>query len=160
MLLLTNFRRFPEKWTSSSGISGRAVMLEESSPWKFLRQSKDADLVIINCHVGLTLKLAALYLLFPWLRRPILTNDIVLRAPRNLKQSLVLPLKRFLLSRIEHFTLHFKNLEGYNKYYGIDPARVSYLPFKANIRYRYEYKVGPDGKEIKVMELVITRKGK
>lgn len=123
-------------------------MLEESSPWNFLKHSRNADLVIINCHVGLTLKLAALYLFFPWLRRPILTNDIVLRAPRNRKQSLILPLKRFLLSRIEHFTLHFKNLEGYHKYYGIDAARVSYLPFKANIRYRYDYKVSPDGEYI------------
>lgn len=116
--------------------------------WNFLRHSREAGLVIINCDVVLAMKLAALYLVFPWLRRPILGHDIVLRRPVNWKTRWPLPLKRFLLSRIDHFSLHFTILDGYQKYFGIGPERASYLPSKPNIRYRYDYKVGPDGEYV------------
>jgi glycosyltransferase involved in cell wall biosynthesis len=115
------------------------------TPWEFLRKSSQADLVIINCDVSLAMKLAALYLLFPFWRRPILGNDILLRAPATAKAKWTLPLKRFLLSRVDHFALYSRELGGYQKYFGIGPDRASYLRFKPNIRYRYEYKVGPDG---------------
>lgn len=114
----------------------------------FLRNSRAADLIIINCDVALAMKLAALYLVFPFLRRPILGHDIVLRKPMTRKARATLPFKRFLLSRIDHYSLHFHILDGYIKYFGIDPARVSYLPSKPNIRYRYEYQVGADGEYI------------
>lgn len=119
-----------------------------ASAWEFLRHSRHADLIIINCDVALAMKLAGLYLLFPFLRRPILGHDIVLRKPMTAKTKWMVPMKRFLLSRIDHYSLHFRILDGYRKYFGIRPERVSYLPSKPNIRYRYEYKVGPDGDHI------------
>jgi glycosyltransferase involved in cell wall biosynthesis len=143
MLVLTNFPRFPEAWRSRSGITGRAIMLKTA--WEFLKHSRHADLVIINCDPPLAMKLAALYFLFPFLRRPVLAHDIVLRRPSTWRMRLATPLKRFLLARIDHFSLHFKILDGYTKYFGIRPERVSYVPFKPNIRYRYDYKVGSDG---------------
>lgn len=119
-----------------------------ASAWQFLRHSSKADLIIINCDVSLAMKLSALYLVFPFLRRPILGHDIVLRKPAETSSKLVQAAKRFLLSRIDHFSLHFLILDGYKKYFRIRPERVSYLPSKPNIRYRYEYKVGPDGEYI------------
>lgn len=147
MLILTNFQRFPENWRASSGVTGRARMLPPSA-WEFLRHSREADLVIINCDVALAMQLSALYLLFPFLRRPILGHDLVLRKPMTARTKLGAPLKRFLLSRIDHFSLHFRILDGYIRHFGIDPQRVSYLPSKPNIRYRYEYQVGPDGEYV------------
>jgi glycosyltransferase involved in cell wall biosynthesis len=146
MLILTNFQRFPENWQSSSGMTGTAIMLK--TPWEFLRESRRADLVIINCDVSLAMKLAALYLVFPFWRRPILGHDLVLRKPVSLRSRLGLPVKRLLLSRIDHFTLHFRILDGYRKYFGVRPERVSYLPSKPDIRNRYKYQVGPDGEYI------------
>ncbi len=147
MLILTNFQRFPQSWQTSSGKTGQALMLP-SSAWEFFRHSKQADLIIINCDVALAMKLAALYLLVPFVRRPILGHDIVLRKPLTAKTRWMLPLKRFLLSRIDHFSLHFRILDGYQKHFGIQPSRVSYLPSKPNIRYRHEYQVSPDGEYI------------
>ena len=72
----------------------------------------------------------------------------MLRAPLTPKAKWALPLKRFLFSRIDHFTLYARNLDGYQKYFGIGPDRASYLPFKPNIRYRYQYQVHPDGRYI------------
>lgn len=146
MIVLTNFRRFPERWTTSSGATGRAFMMTKVS--EFFRHSRRADFIIINCDVGITLWLSALYLLFPWLRRPILCHDIVLRKPISLRARVTAPIKRFLLSRIDHFSLHFTNLDGYRQFFGIAPDRASYLPSKPNIRYRYPYRVSPNGEYI------------
>lgn len=118
------------------------------TPWEFLQQSKHADLVIINTDGALMMKLAALYLLFPFRRRPILGNDLLLRTPLTAKAKWTRPIKRFLLGRISHFTLYSKMLEGYEKFFGIGPDRVTCVKYKPDIRFRYEYKVGADGEYI------------
>ena len=82
MLILTNFQRFPEAWRSSTGQTGQALMLRTA--WEFFRHSREADLVIINVDIQLAMKLAVLYLLFPFRRRPILANDVLLRTPATL----------------------------------------------------------------------------
>lgn len=146
LVLLTNFERFPERWQATGGWSGRSLHLR--SAWEFLRYSRDADLVIVNCEVDLTMRLCLLYMLFPFLRRPLLGHDLILRRPSSLRSRLTAPIKKFLLSKVDHFTHHFHILDGYEKYYGIGPERSSYLPFKPNIRYRHSYKVDSDGEYI------------
>lgn len=143
MLILTNFERFPATWRSNSGLTGEAIQVR--SIWDILRSVRKAQLIIINCDVYLTLQVAALFLFLPFLRRPVLSHDLVLRPPKTRKARLTLPLKRFLFSRIDHFTLHFHDLSGYRNYFGIQPSRCSYTPSKPNIRFRYEYTVSPEG---------------
>lgn len=144
MRILTNFERFPRRWRSSSGATGEAELLQGSA-WQFFQRSRDVDLVLINGDLVLAMKLAALYLLLPFRRRPIHLHDLILRRPVTAKARLTALVKRFLIGRLEHLTVHFRDLNGYQKYFGIRPGRVSYLPFKPNIRYRYEYKVGGEG---------------
>jgi glycosyltransferase involved in cell wall biosynthesis len=147
MRILTNFPRFPEKWRSSSGLTGDAERLQGST-WQFFRASKRADLVLINCDLRLAMKLAALYLIFPWRRRPIQMHDVILRRPVTLKARLAVIPKRFLISRLDHMTIHFRDLSGYRRFFGVRPERISYLPFKPNIRDRYRYKVGGEGEYV------------
>jgi glycosyltransferase involved in cell wall biosynthesis len=147
MRILTNFPRFPEKWRSSSGLTGDAERLQGST-WQFFRASKRADLVLINCDLRLAMKLAALYLIFPWRRRPIQMHDVILRRPVTLKARLAVIPKRFLISRLDHMTIHFRDLSGYRRFFGVRPERISYLPFKPNIRDRYRYKVGAEGEYV------------
>ena len=128
------------------GVTGRAMVLRTAP--EFFQHSREADLVIINVDIQLAMKLAVLYLLFPFRRRPILANDVLLRTPVTLKAKLTLPIKRFLFSRIDHFSLYAPTLDGYQKYFGIGPDRASYVRFKPNVRFRYEYKVGPDGDHV------------
>jgi glycosyltransferase involved in cell wall biosynthesis len=146
MLILTNFQRFPTEWRSSSGITGRALTL--NTAWEFFQHSREADLAIVNCDPPLAMKLAALYMLFPFRKRPILAHDFVLRRPLTFRASCLLPIKRFLLSRIDHFSLYFRDLAGYEQYYGIGYTRASYVPFKPNIRYRYSYNVKVEGEYV------------
>lgn len=147
MRILTNFERFPEKWRSSSGLSGEAERLQGSA-WQFFRAARRADLVLINCDLMLALKLAALYLIFPLRRRPIHMHDVILRRPVSLKARLAAIPKRFLISRLDHMTVHFRDLSGYRRFFGVRPERVSYLPFKPNIRDRYHYSVGAEGEYV------------
>ncbi len=146
MMILTNFPRFPENWQSSSGVTGKSMMAR--TPWEFLQKSKDADLVIINTDGALMMKLAALYLLFPFRRRPILGNDLLLRTPLTAKAKWTRPFKRFFLGRVDHFTLYSKILDGYQKYFGIGPDRVTCIKYKPDIRFRFDYKVSAEGEYI------------
>jgi glycosyltransferase involved in cell wall biosynthesis len=143
ILIVTNFVRFPARWRSSSGAEGEAVIVD--SVRDFLKFSRRADLVIVNCNVSLAMKLRAAYMLLPFLRVPILGHDIVLRKPLTLKARLTRPLKAFLLSRIDHYSLHFRDLTGYTKYFGIRPEKVSYVPFKPSVKDRDVFTVTPDG---------------
>ncbi|MBI1898585.1 MAG: glycosyltransferase family 4 protein [Acidobacteria bacterium] len=143
--ILTNFQRFPERWRAH-GVEGRGIMV--NTVREFLRHARACDLIIINCDVDLVMRLAACFRLFPWLRRPILAHDAVLRQPKSLRARLLAPVKRLLLTQVDHFTHHFYDLDGYRKYYGIGPDRSSYLPSKPNIRYRYRYNVSPEGEYI------------
>jgi glycosyltransferase involved in cell wall biosynthesis len=40
--------------------------------------------------------------------------------------------KRILFSRVDRFVLYFKELDGYERFYGIAPDRVIYVRFKVN----------------------------
>ncbi|MCS6951837.1 MAG: glycosyltransferase [Bryobacterales bacterium] len=146
MKIVTNFPRFPAQFRSHSGVCGESRTA--TTLWQFLRHARWADLLLVNCDVALTLKLALVFFLLPFLRRPILANDIVLRKPQTWKARLSCPVKRWLFSRIEYFSLYQKDLEGYQRYFGIGPDRAWYVPFKANIRYRYAYPVSDDGEYV------------
>jgi glycosyltransferase involved in cell wall biosynthesis len=136
MLIVTDFwRSFPANWTASTGVKGKSV----SEVWtltKCLEYCDNPDTVfVINAaaHAALLLQLAAVFTLRPKLRKPLISVDVVLRAPVRAIHYAVLPLKRFLLSRVDHHILYFTDLRGYKKWFGVGPERSSYVPFKVNV---------------------------
>lgn len=141
MLILTNFERFPAEWTSSTGQSGRGEIA--GTFHDFANGAKRADLLLINGDVAIALRLSALFLIFPWRRRPIVAVDFVLRKPK--KSDAASWLKRFLLGRIDLFVHYFHDIRGYEKYFGISPKRSVFVPFKPNIRYRFDVTPDSDG---------------
>lgn len=144
MLILTNFERFPAEWSSSTGQSGRGEIARTFSD--FAKSAKHADLLLINCDVAIALRLGALFLLFPWKRKPIVAVDFVLRQPK--KSGAALWLKRILLGRIDLFVHYFNDIRGYEKYFGISPQRSVFVPFKPNIRYRFDVTPDSEGQYI------------
>jgi len=146
MTILTNFQRFPERWHSASGLRGRTIT--RATLWQFLRALPKCDLVIVNGDTNLVFFLSVIWFVFPFLKKPILAHDIILRQPKTKLARLKARIKRILLSRIDHFTLHFRAMDGYQKYFNIAPERASHVPSKPNIRYRYEYRSSPDGEYV------------
>ena len=129
--LVTDFDNSPERLVLETGEEVRLIRATGMS--EIIAALPGADAVVINGTIPLVFKLVLYFLVFPWKRRPIVAVDLVLRAPRSLKQRIALVFKRFLLSRVDHFIHYFKDLRGYQAHYGIGPDRSAYVPFKVNI---------------------------
>jgi len=147
--ILTNFERFPENWETASGLRGTACVASGFS--EFARRLNNCDAVIVNCDVRLTLQLQALFCLAPWKRKPMVAVDLVLRKPRMLADRLLVRLKKLLLARVDLFLHYFKDLSGYQRYYGIGEDRSRYVAFKPNIRFRYRTEPNPEGEYVLCM---------
>ena len=146
MILLTNVEAVPRTWTAANGEPGTTILARTAA--QCLHQARRCDVVLINSDPRLVLQLCALFAALPYLRRPLVASDTVLRRPEGWRQRLTLPGRRFLLSRVDHFIHHFKDLSGYRSIFGIGPERSSFVPFKANLRYRCNVDPNPEGEYV------------
>lgn len=146
MVILTNADGIPAEWTASSGERGTTIIAH--SLRECLRQLRRCDVVLINGDPWLLLQLVAVFTALPFLRRPVVGSDIVLRRPVGLWPRLTLPVTRFLVSRVDHFIHHFKDLSGYQRFFGIGPERSTFVPFKPNLRYHCDVAPSPDGEYV------------
>jgi glycosyltransferase involved in cell wall biosynthesis len=141
--ILSNLRLL-ERW-ERSGVSGTS--LYASSCGEILRQLRNSDLVIIN-GLEMTLKLCELFAVAPWLRRPLVAVDVVLRKPESVKSWLSAAMTRQLLRKVEYFLHYFRDLSGYKEYFDVGPERSGYVPFKPNLRYRVEARPNAKGEYV------------
>lgn len=146
MRILTNFDRFPQTWSVSTGETGTAVILKTFP--QFLRELRQSDLLLINGDVSLVFRLCLYFLVFPNRRRPIVAVDMVLRKPLTWGARLRTLFKKALFARVSHFVNYFQKSEGYKRYFGITPERSSFVHFKPNLRYRYDPKTYVEGNYI------------
>ncbi|MFL6439690.1 MAG: glycosyltransferase [Terriglobales bacterium] len=144
MFSIVSNLRLPARW-ERSGVSGTS--LYASSCGEILRQLRNSDLVIIN-GLEMTLKLCELFAVAPWLRRPLVAVDVVLRKPESVKSWLSAAMTRQLLRKVDYFLHYFRDLSGYRKYFDVGPERSGYVPFKPNLRYRVEAKPDADGEYV------------
>jgi glycosyltransferase involved in cell wall biosynthesis len=89
---------------------------------------------LAHCDPRLCFKLAKAL----WFRQSpdLVSIDLVLRAPHNLKSRVALVGRRRLLRRFDHHIHYFRNLEPYRRVYGITAEKSSYVPFKPNQMFR------------------------
>jgi glycosyltransferase involved in cell wall biosynthesis len=146
MIILTNTSGLPENWTAWNGEAGRSIYAPTLS--KLLSHVRGCDLVLIHSDPNLLLQLSAVFIALPFLRRPLLASETVLRKPDGISRKLTLPVKRFLLSRVDHFMHLFPDLSGYRRVFGIGPERSSFISSKPNLRYRCTAEPNPDGEYI------------
>jgi glycosyltransferase involved in cell wall biosynthesis len=138
--ILSNLRLRPS-W-DCSGVSGASMYAES---WgEFLGHLRNSDLVVVN-GLEITLKLCELFILAPWLRRPLVAVDVVLRRPDSVKGWFSTAVTRHLLRSVDYFIHYFRDLDDYERYFGITRERSEYVPFKPNLRYRVEAKLNADG---------------
>jgi glycosyltransferase involved in cell wall biosynthesis len=133
MRILTNFDGLPARWSVPGGPAGTARTVHQ--PRDFLQSCRECDLILVNNDAALVLRLAAWFTVLPFLRKPLVAVDLVLRRPRN---EAVRRLKKLLFSRVDYFIHYFKDLTDYDRFYGIGPDRSCFVPFKPNILRRHE----------------------
>lgn len=90
--------------------------------------------VLVNSDHTTTLRACMWLRLVPRDRCKLVCADLNFNKPgTSLFSRLYVHLKRLLLLRVDVFLLLQKEYDGYTKYYGIDPARAVYLPWKVNL---------------------------
>jgi glycosyltransferase involved in cell wall biosynthesis len=95
--------------------------------------SADYDLLIVDSDLRKVLLLLAAWKVARWRKRPMILLDAVLRPLTGWKRNMI----RWLLKDVSYFLHYFRDLRGYEEYYGIGPDRSGYVAFKPNLRYRY-----------------------
>lgn len=90
------------------------------------------DLILLNSSTRRLLGLCAMMWLLPIYRWRLISLDIHLLEPVGWKRRVVALIVRFLLRKINLHILYFKDLRGYEKYYGVSPAISRFVPFKVN----------------------------
>ena len=100
--------------------------------FRFVRQCMQADLVILNVDQQRLMLASLVRCLLPFLRFKLVSVDLIMRPPTNFAGRIKAFVKRMLFSRVDRFILYFRNIGGYQRFYGIQPDRVDYVPFKVN----------------------------
>src|SRR6266700_4191467 len=135
MYIVTDFPRFPKEWRTSHTQGKASTVLAGASIrdiFKIIPEIHRADLILIHDGSNI-LWLVLLFWIMPFLKKPIISIDLLLQKPNTAKQKCGAWAKRIVLRRVDHFIHYFQTLDGYEKYYGISPGRSSYVPFKANL---------------------------
>jgi len=146
MLIVHNFRAFPEKWKASTGQQGSSVYAGQQAAG-FLKHCRNPEAVfVVNGNVALVMQLAAR--MFGGARRPLIAVDLVLREPETFAGRLLLPLKKALLGRVDRFIHYFRDLRGLTRVYGIGPECSSYVSFKVNLADRHALEPQPEGEYV------------
>ncbi len=131
MTIVTNFLRFPAQWSAPGGQVGSAVFARSAA--EFQKHTAPGTIWLVNCDPSLTLRLALWRKLHPGVKVRLVAVDLVLRRPRGLRDTLLMPAKRFLLNSVDHFIHYFRDVSAYHATFGIDAARSSFVPFKTNL---------------------------
>ena len=129
--VVSNFKRMARAAGADAALEHEYVG-EEVGAVAFLRKCLAADLVILNIDQKRLMLAGLLRLLWPFARFRLVSADLILRPPKGPKDRVKVFVKRVLFSGVDRFVLYFRNLEGYERFYGIGPDRVTYVRFKVN----------------------------
>ena len=78
-------------------------------------------------------QLCLLKWLVPFVRWRLVSLDILLSRPFTRRERMRAFVTRLLLRKVDLFLLYFHDLTGYQRYFGITPARAAYVPFKSTV---------------------------
>jgi glycosyltransferase involved in cell wall biosynthesis len=131
--VISNLKGLGEAAAGDASLSHEYVG-DDVSAFEFVRKCLGADLVILNIAQKRLMLAGLVRLLWPAARFRLVSADLILRPPRSAKERVKAFAKRVSFSRVDRFVLYFKDLAGYERFYGIGPRRAAYVPFKVNGR--------------------------
>lgn len=109
----------------------------------FMFKCLRSDLVIIDQEARRLLLACLVKWILPWSRFRIISVDLILRPPKSFAWRLRAFWKRASLKKVHRFILYFKDLRGYEDFYGVGPDRTIYVPFKVNDWEILQHRDGP-----------------
>lgn len=133
--IVSNLARFADS-TSARYAASHTYAGREDSLWEGIRlflRAWNADVLLLNGSTKRLLVVSFLRWLLPFVRFRLVSLDIVLSAPVDWKDRLIARIKRFLFQQVDLFIHYFRDLSGYERWYGVSPAKSAYIPFKVNL---------------------------
>ncbi len=147
MLIVTNFAKFPPRWTAADGTTGHTEFARSAA--EFLKFRSDTSSVfLVNCSARLALGLALKQIPPFRARRPIIAVDMILRRPHTIQARLSVVVKRGVFRNVDYFFHYFKDLRALDSLYGIGPDRSGFVDFKANLWERQVERARPEGEYV------------
>lgn len=138
MRILSNFPELERLQQASKQFAHTLVESDDSfsAALKLFLQGFQHDVILLNQSAGKLLAVCLFRWLWPLGHCRLVSVDLVLPRPTTLSGHISCWLKKVLLRRVNLFVHYFKDLEGYERYYGISPDRSKYIPFKVNNYHR------------------------
>ena len=149
MVIINNFRAFPLEWKAANGERGTSLHATTTAEFLRLAHENPDAVVLINCNPRLTLELGAAKLFGRLGKAPIVSVDLVLRAPATTLQKALHLLKKVLLRQVDLCIHYFQDYRRFADVFGIPLARHKFVPFKVNLGTRYaDLKEQPEGEYV------------
>lgn len=136
MVIVNNFHEFPEEWKSGTDEQGRSVPASTAQDFIRLAALYPEAVMLVNCNPRLTLELGAAKLLRR-ISAPLVSADLVLRAPSTSGEKALLALKKPLLRQVDLFIHYFRDYKRFADAFGIAQNRHDFVPFKVNLTQRH-----------------------
>ena len=99
---------------------------------QLLREARGSDALVIDNDPALLCRLGVLHRLPTFRRTRLVSVDLVLLPPVGDKGRLLAKLKGWMLRSVDRFLLYHRDVTGYGRCFGIEPARCRYIPFKVD----------------------------
>jgi len=99
---------------------------------RLFSKARRYDIVLMNSSTRGVLGLCLMRWVWPFHRWKLVSLDIHLNEPIGWKQRVFSRLKRVLLRKVDLHILFFKDLSGYEKWFGISSTKAKFVPFKVN----------------------------
>ena len=103
-----------------------------SNGMRLFFKGRGYGLVLMNSSTRGLLGLCLMRWLWPFYRWRLVSLDIHLNEPIGWKQRIATLLKSVLLKKVDLHILFFVDLSGYERWFGITPAKSKFVPFKVN----------------------------
>jgi glycosyltransferase involved in cell wall biosynthesis len=133
MVIINNFHAFPREWRAITGERGTSLQANNAKEFLRLAHDNPEAVILVNCNPGLTFEMGAARLFGRLGKTPIVSVDLVLRAPTTPAQKAILAVKKLFLRQVDLYIHYFRDYRRYADVFGIPADRHEFVPFKVNI---------------------------
>ncbi len=132
--VLSGLPRFDGTTTNRYAVQADYIREDDTftNGMRLFSRARGYSVVLMNSSTRGLLGLCLMRWVWPFHRWRLVSLDIHLNEPIGWKQRIATLLKRVLLKKADLHILFFNDLFGYERWFGITPARSKFVPFKVN----------------------------